>query len=131
MRAISASWRRPTASAGQNSWARLLAGLTQNGSHSRGALHWNSATNPKMRINPTQNDECGVQVSGTREPPFFGMPFTPARYADTYPALGLAPAKDASGRDARPGKQKKTGRGARPGNKQTNKPTASKPSSAE
>ena len=54
-----------------------------------------------------------------------------AKLVPDWVALGLAPAKDASGRDARPGKQKKTGRGARPGNKQTNKPTASKPSSAE
>ena len=54
-----------------------------------------------------------------------------ARIMPDWVALGLAPAKDASGRDARPGKQKKAGRGARPGNKQTNKPTASKPSSAE
>ena len=54
-----------------------------------------------------------------------------AKLVPDWVALGLAPAKDASGRDARPGKQKKTGRDARPGNKQTNKPTASKPSSAE
>lgn len=54
-----------------------------------------------------------------------------AKLVPDWVALGLAPAKDASGRDARPGKQKKAGRDARPGNKQTNKPTASKPSSAE
>ncbi len=54
-----------------------------------------------------------------------------AKLVPDWVALGLAPARDASGRDARPGKQKKTGRKARPGDKQTNKPTASKPSSAE
>ena len=54
-----------------------------------------------------------------------------AKLVPDWVALGLAPAKDASGRDSRPGKQKKAGRDARPGNKQTNKPTASKPSSAE
>ena len=54
-----------------------------------------------------------------------------AKLVPDWVALGLAPARDPSGRDARPGKQKKTGRDARPGNKQTNKPTASKPSSAE
>jgi ribosome maturation factor RimP len=55
-----------------------------------------------------------------------------AKLVPDWVALGLAPAKDASGRDARPGKQKKTGRDAAPGKKnQTNKPTAKKPSSAE
>ena len=43
-----------------------------------------------------------------------------ARLVPDWMALGLAPAKDKSGRDARPGKQK-----------QTNKPTAKKPSRAE
>lgn len=54
-----------------------------------------------------------------------------ARLVPDWVALGLAPAKDSSGRDARPGKQKKTGRDVRPDKqKQTNKQTA-KPSSAE
>lgn len=45
-------------------------------------------------FNPTQNDECGVQVGGVRQPPYFGMPYTPARYAAAYERLGLAPARD-------------------------------------
>ena len=43
-----------------------------------------------------------------------------ARLVPDWAALGFAPAKDKSGRDARPGKQK-----------QTNKPAAKKPSRAE
>lgn len=59
-----------------------------------------------------------------------------ARLVPDWVALGLAPAVDKSGRDARPGKQKKAG-GRKPAagkdtNKNlTNKPAASKPSSAE
>ncbi|GGK04424.1 ribosome maturation factor RimP [Luteimonas terricola] len=51
-----------------------------------------------------------------------------ARLVPDWVALGYGPAKDASGRDARPGK----GRG-KPGSKQNtnNKPAASKPSRAE
>ena len=45
-------------------------------------------------FNPTQNDECGLHVTGLGEAPYFGMPYTPARYAATYTALGLAPARD-------------------------------------
>ena len=51
-----------------------------------------------------------------------------ARLVPDWVALGYGPAKDATGRDARPGKS-----GARPGSKQktNNKPAASKPSRAE
>lgn len=59
-----------------------------------------------------------------------------ARLVPDWVALGFGPAKDASGRDARPGKQKNAGRDARPANKRNKqtinkKPAASKPSSAE
>jgi hypothetical protein len=45
-------------------------------------------------FNPTQNDECGLHVTGLGEAPYFGMPYNPARYVETYAALGLAPARD-------------------------------------
>ena len=61
-----------------------------------------------------------------------------ARLVPDWVALGFGPAKDASGRDARPGKQKAGGRGTRSadkqvkqGKQQTKKPAARKPSSAE
>ncbi|MCI4567238.1 ribosome maturation factor RimP [Lysobacter sp. CFH 32150] len=54
-----------------------------------------------------------------------------ARLVPDWVALGFAPAKDKSGRDARPGKLKKAGRETRPEQKQTNKPAAKKPSRAE
>ena len=54
-----------------------------------------------------------------------------ARLVPDWAALGLAPAIDKSGRDARPGKQKKSV-GGKPAKKQPiNKPAAGKPSSAE
>lgn len=58
-----------------------------------------------------------------------------ARLVPDWVALGLAPAVDKSGRDARPGKQKKSA-GQKPAKKTpvknpTNKPAADKPSSAE
>lgn len=58
-----------------------------------------------------------------------------AKLVPDWVALGLAPAVDKSGRDARPGKQK-TSAGQKPANKtstknSTNKPAADKPSSAE
>ena len=48
-------------------------------------------------------------------------------------ALGLAPAVDESGRDARPGKQKKKPVGKKPAAKKTptKQPAARKPSDAE
>jgi hypothetical protein len=45
-------------------------------------------------FNPTQNDECGLHVTGLGEPPYFGMPYSPARYKAVYAALGLTPARD-------------------------------------
>lgn len=58
-----------------------------------------------------------------------------AKLVPDWVALGLAPAVDKSGRDARPGKQKKSA-GRKPAKKtptrnSTNKPAADKPSSAE
>jgi ribosome maturation factor RimP len=55
-----------------------------------------------------------------------------ARLVPDWAALGFAPAKDASGRDDRPGKKKTVGRDARSGKvKPTKKPAADKPSRAE
>ena len=55
-----------------------------------------------------------------------------ARLVPDWAALGFAPAKDASGRDERPGKKKTVGRDARSGKvKPTKKPAADKPSRAE
>ena len=56
-----------------------------------------------------------------------------ARLMPDWIALGLAPAVDESGRDARPGKQKKKPVGKTPAAKKTptNKPAARKPSDAE
>ena len=58
-----------------------------------------------------------------------------AKLVPDWVALGLAPAVDKSGRDARPGKQKKSA-GQKPAKKSSNensinKPAADKPSSAE
>ena len=50
-----------------------------------------------------------------------------ARLLPDWVAMGLAPAQDKSGRDARPGKQAKK----KPSDKRTNKPVADKPSRAE
>lgn len=50
-----------------------------------------------------------------------------ARLVPDWAALGLAPAQDKSGRDARPGKQSKH----KPTAQRTNKPAADKPSRAE
>lgn len=57
-----------------------------------------------------------------------------ARLVPDWAALGFAPAKDMSGRDLRPGKQKAAGRNVRSGKqvkKPTKKPAADKPSRAE
>lgn len=50
-----------------------------------------------------------------------------ARLVPDWAAMGLAPAQDKSGRDARPGKQAKN----KPTDKRTNKTAAAKPSPAE
>lgn len=55
-----------------------------------------------------------------------------AKLVPDWVALGLAPAQDKSGRDARPGKQKKAaGKAPAATKKSTNKATAHKPSDAE
>ncbi len=53
------------------------------------------------------------------------------RLVPDWAALGLAPAVDKSGRDARPGKQKKVAGGKPASRTSTNKPAAGKPSRAE
>jgi hypothetical protein len=45
-------------------------------------------------FNPTQNDECGVQVEGFGEQPYFGMPYNPPWYGDVYESIGLEKARD-------------------------------------
>lgn len=57
-----------------------------------------------------------------------------ARLVPDWAALGFGPAKDPSGRDLRPGKQKSQGRDVRSGKQEKqpiNKPAARKPSSAK
>ncbi len=53
------------------------------------------------------------------------------RLVPDWAALGLAPSVDKSGRDVRPGKQKKVAGGKPAARKPTNKPAAGKPPSAE
>ena len=45
-------------------------------------------------FNPTQNDECGLQIEGLGERPYFGMPYNPPWYREVYETLGLTPARD-------------------------------------
>jgi len=45
-------------------------------------------------FNPTQNDECGLQVDGFGERPYFGMPYNPPWYVEAYESLGLEGARD-------------------------------------
>ena len=45
-------------------------------------------------FNPTQNDECGLQVEGFGKRPYFGMPYNPPSYVDVYESLGLHKARD-------------------------------------
>jgi hypothetical protein len=45
-------------------------------------------------FNPTQNDECGLQVEGFGDRPYFGMPYNPPWYVDVYESLGLEKARD-------------------------------------
>lgn len=82
------------------------------------------------RIAGVEGDSIAFEVDGQ---PFVVASgnIEKARLVPDWAALGFAPAKDSSGRDARPGKQKKTGRGARPGKDKTNKPAAKQPSRAE
>ncbi len=44
-------------------------------------------------FSPTQNDECGLQVSGF-ERPYFAMPYNPPSYVDVYEEVGLEPVRD-------------------------------------
>lgn len=45
-------------------------------------------------FNPTQMDECGLQVDGFGERPYYGMPYNPPWYVEVYEALGLQNARD-------------------------------------
>lgn len=45
-------------------------------------------------FNPTQNDECGLQIDGFGKRPYFGMPYNPPWYGDVYESLGLEKARD-------------------------------------
>ena len=44
-------------------------------------------------FNPTQNDECGLQVEGFSRP-FFGMPYNPPFYVGVYEEIGLEGVRD-------------------------------------
>ena len=71
------------------------------------------------RIAQIEGDDITFEVDGQPFAVSVGN-IDKARLVPDWVALGFAPAKDKSGRDARPGKQK-----------QTNKPAAKKPSRAE
>ena len=45
-------------------------------------------------FNPTQNDECGLQVEGFSERPYFGMPYNPPSYVGVYEEVGLEGVRD-------------------------------------
>ena len=45
-------------------------------------------------FNPTQNDECGLQVDGFPGRPYFGMPYNPPSYVGVYEELGLEGVRD-------------------------------------
>ena len=76
-------------------------------------------------------DNIVFNVEGAELPVAFDN-IDKARLVPDWAALGFAPAKDASGRDERPGKKKTAGRDARSGKvKPTKKPAADKPSRAE
>lgn len=77
-------------------------------------------------IAAVEGERIGFDIDGT---PFeIGFDnIDKARLMPDWAAMGLAPAQDKSGRDARPGKQPKK----KPLDKRTNKPVADKPSRAE
>jgi ribosome maturation factor RimP len=82
-------------------------------------------------ITRVEGDNIVFDVDGNELPVAFDN-IDKARLVPDWAALGLAPAKDASGRDERPGKKKTVGRNARSGKvKPTKKPAADKPSRAE
>lgn len=80
------------------------------------------------RIAAVEGDTVTFEVDGQPFAVAFGN-IDRARLVPDWVALGYAPAKDGSGRDARPGKQKKAGKPAK--KTPTNKPAADGPSSAE
>lgn len=45
-------------------------------------------------FNPTQNDECGLQVEGFSGRPYFGMPYNPSYYVGVYEEIGLEGVRD-------------------------------------
>ena len=45
-------------------------------------------------FNPTQNDECGLQVDGFGGRPYFGMPYNPRHYVGAYEEIGLEGGRD-------------------------------------
>ena len=51
-------------------------------------------TRPRGPFGPTQNDECGLQVDGFGEAPYFGMPYNPSYYVEVYERLGLERVSD-------------------------------------
>ena len=57
-------------------------------------------------FNPTQNDECGLQVEGFGKRPYFGMPYNPPWYVDVYESLGLEKARDLVAYDVDPSLEK-------------------------
>ena len=82
-------------------------------------------------ITRVEGDNVVFNVDGNELPVAFDN-IDKARLVPDWASLGLAPAKDASGRDERPGKKKTAGRDARSGKvKPTKKPAADKPSRAE
>ncbi|NZA27413.1 ribosome maturation factor RimP [Luteimonas sp. SJ-92] len=87
------------------------------------------------RILAVEGDTVAFEVDGRPMEVAFAN-IDKARLVPDWAALGLAPARDASGRDARPGKQKKpSGRTARPDQNanqpQANNRAADGPSSSE
>jgi len=45
-------------------------------------------------FSPTQNDECGLQVAGFGERPYFAMPYTPSSYVEAYEGIGMRGVRD-------------------------------------
>ena len=77
-------------------------------------------------IAAVEGERIGFDIDGTPFEVGFDN-IDKARLMPDWAAMGLAPAQDKSGRDARPGKQPKK----KPLDKRTNKPVADKPSRAE
>lgn len=77
-------------------------------------------------IATVEGERIGFDIDGTPFEVGFDN-IDKARLLPDWAAMGLAPAQDKSGRDARPGKQSKK----KPLDKRTNRPVADKPSRAE